>query len=89
MISRLQTSFLELDLEIMHLTECHLLSYQRHKLPRDLIINLRDDLNARLAQSVERWTLNPTVVGSSPTLGVYFVFMDPMTVSDLVVNVVK
>ena len=24
---------------------------------------------ARLAQSVERWTLNPTVVGSSPTLG--------------------
>ena len=26
--------------------------------------------NARLAQSVERWTLNPTVVGSSPTLGV-------------------
>ena len=27
---------------------------------------------ARLAQSVERWTLNPTVVGSSPTLGVPF-----------------
>ena len=27
---------------------------------------------ARLAQSVERWTLNPTVVGSSPTLGVCF-----------------
>ena len=26
---------------------------------------------ARLAQSVERWTLNPTVVGSSPTLGAY------------------
>ena len=25
--------------------------------------------SARLAQSVERWTLNPTVVGSSPTLG--------------------
>ena len=28
--------------------------------------------HARLAQSVERWTLNPTVVGSSPTLGEYF-----------------
>ena len=27
---------------------------------------------ARLAQSVERWTLNPTVVGSSPTLGCCF-----------------
>ena len=26
--------------------------------------------HARLAQSVDRWTLNPTVVGSSPTLGV-------------------
>ena len=24
---------------------------------------------ARLAQSVERWTFNPTVVGSSPTSG--------------------
>ena len=29
-------------------------------------------IHARLAQSVERWTLNPTVVGSSPTLGGYF-----------------
>ena len=29
-------------------------------------------ISARLAQSVERWTLNPTVVGSSPTLGVDF-----------------
>ena len=28
--------------------------------------------SARLAQSVERWTLNPTVVGSSPTLGSNF-----------------
>ena len=28
--------------------------------------------SARLAQSVERWTLNPTVVGSSPTLGAVF-----------------
>ena len=27
---------------------------------------------AWLAQSVERWTLNPTVVGSSPTLGYLF-----------------
>ena len=63
---------LELSLEIVHLAECHLLLYQRHRLNRDLVINLRDDLNARLAQSVERWTLNPTVVGSSPTLGVPF-----------------
>ena len=30
-------------------------------------------VHARLAQSVERWTLNPTVVGSSPTLGEIFV----------------
>ena len=29
-------------------------------------------IRARLAQSVERWTLNPTVVGSSPTLGATF-----------------
>ena len=29
-------------------------------------------LRARLAQSVERWTFNPTVVGSSPTSGVIF-----------------
>ena len=28
--------------------------------------------SAWLAQSVERWTLNPTVVGSSPTLGALF-----------------
>ena len=34
------------------------------------VINL--GTHARLAQSVERWTLNPTVVGSSPTLGGYF-----------------
>ena len=27
---------------------------------------------AWLAQSVERWTFNPTVVGSSPTLGLLF-----------------
>ena len=33
------------------------------------------EYSARLAQSVERWTLNPTVVGSSPTLGVYFCFV--------------
>ena len=31
-------------------------------------------VRARLAQSVERWTLNPTVVGSSPTLGASFAF---------------
>ena len=30
---------------------------------------------ARLAQSVERWTLNPTVVGSSPTLGEFSFYM--------------
>jgi hypothetical protein len=28
---------------------------------------------ARLAQSVERWTFNPTAVGSSPTSGAPFV----------------
>ena len=33
---------------------------------------LKCQSHARLAQSVERWTLNPTVVGSSPTLGEYF-----------------
>ena len=32
-------------------------------------------IRARLAQSVERWTLNPTVVGSSPTLGATFAFV--------------
>ena len=31
---------------------------------------------ARLAQSVERWTFNPTVVGSSPTSGERFEFSD-------------
>ena len=31
-------------------------------------------IHARLAQSVERWTLNPTVVGSSPTLGECFLY---------------
>ena len=30
---------------------------------------------ARLAQSVERWTINPTVVGSSPTLGAPFYYL--------------
>ena len=35
-------------------------------------------IHARLAQSVERWTLNPTVVGSSPTLGDYFSFLTPL-----------
>ena len=29
---------------------------------------------AWLAQSVERWTLNPTVAGSSPALGSPFAF---------------
>ena len=39
---------------------------------------------ARLAQSVERWTLNPTVVGSSPTLGVaidFFSFFNKINTS--------
>ena len=31
-------------------------------------------IRARLAQSVERWTFNPTVVGSSPTSGEIFDF---------------
>ncbi len=33
------------------------------------------NLQARLAQSVERETLNLNVVGSSPTLGVYIFFL--------------
>ena len=37
----------------------------------EIIIN-QNGCHARLAQSVERWTLNPTVVGSSPTLGECF-----------------
>ena len=36
---------------------------------------------ARLAQSVERWTLNPTVVGSSPTLGVAVDFLNKINTS--------
>ena len=36
------------------------------------ILDLSWIIHARLAQSVERWTLNPTVVGSSPTLGACF-----------------
>ena len=36
-----------------------------------LSLNISRD-RARLAQSVERWTFNPTVVGSSPTSGVSF-----------------
>ena len=36
------------------------------------IDKLQDEC-AWLAQSVERWTLNPTVVGSSPTLGSFYV----------------
>ena len=36
---------------------------------------IRLGIHARLAQSVERWTLNPTVVGSSPTLGDYFLLV--------------
>ena len=37
-----------------------------------VVIGFLQIQSARLAQSVERWTLNPTVVGSSPTLGVFF-----------------
>ena len=42
----------------------------------DKFLNRRITLgiHARLAQSVERWTLNPTVVGSSPTLGEFLSF---------------
>ena len=36
-------------------------------------------IQARLAQSVERWTLNPTVVGSSPTLGLVFILYNYFT----------
>ena len=34
--------------------------------------NAREAFRARLAQSVERWTFNPTAVGSSPTSGAPF-----------------
>ena len=37
----------------------------------------RQHFEAWLAQSVERWTLNPTVVGSSPTLGYLFWYFTP------------
>ena len=37
----------------------------------------KNPFSARLAQSVERWTLNPTVVGSSPTLGEFLPFPVP------------
>ena len=40
-------------------------------------------ISARLAQSVERWTLNPTVVGSSPTLGAYFILIDSSLIKEL------
>ena len=36
-------------------------------------------VNARLAQSVERLTLNQVVVGSSPTVGDYFLIYFPAT----------
>ena len=42
------------------------------KLQMIQILDLYWIIHARLAQSVERWTLNPTVVGSSPTLGEIF-----------------
>ena len=38
-----------------------------------IYFKFRELVSARLAQSVERWTLNPTVVGSSPTLGVVLI----------------
>ena len=40
----------------------------------DYQCRFRTEQEARLAQSVEHGTLNPRVVGSSPTLGVPFFF---------------
>ena len=40
---------------------------------RFMITYLLLHYRARLAQSVERWTFNPTVVGSSPTSGVILI----------------
>ncbi len=42
--------------------------------------DLRLPQPARLAQSVEHGTLNPRVVGSSPTLGAPTLFMDPISI---------
>ena len=65
------------------------------RLYKPYIINTE---RARLAQSVERWTLNPTVVGSSPTLGApfYYILTALKTVSrlyfvgiDLLLNILK
>ena len=47
--------------------------YKFKIISRFLFVNIENELRqARLAQSVERWTFNPTVVGSSPTSGVSF-----------------
>ena len=46
-------------------------------------------LQARLAQSVERWTFNPTVVGSSPTSGVYFSIFITIKINLLVADCYK
>ena len=42
---------------------------------------ISEPYHARLAQSVERWTLNPTVVGSSPTLGEMFCYQYAIGIS--------
>ena len=41
----------------------------------DLSVHFISLTDARLAQSVERKTLNLVVVGSSPTVGIFFCFV--------------
>ena len=53
---------------------CVVLNISGKKISVDILKGDPDTVQyaARLAQSVERWTLNPTFVGSSPTLGAFF-----------------
>ena len=50
-------------------------------LPQNKSSLFKESFRARLAQSVERWTFNPTVVGSSPTSGVAFDLLSKFLVS--------
>ena len=62
-----------IEYSLNNIEDCALLPYKRLK-----IFNFSKfkAISARLAQSVERWTLNPTVVGSSPTLGDWFLYLN-------------
>ena len=61
------------EIRTMTASEDRILSHGRSMMDCNVYtIGRGRSIHARLAQSVERWTLNPTVVGSSPTLGEYF-----------------